>query len=552
VALPISTEVSTFTQRAHQDIQSYLPFGDSTDFSNATRGFIATRENPVIKTTDGNLCYDLSAYDFVKGNAPETVNPSLWRKAKLNKLHGLFQVTEKIYQVRGFDLANMSIVETDNGRIIIDPLTTFETAQAAMELVNEQLGEKKIQAVILTHTHVDHFGGIRAVVKEQDVKEGKVMVIAPEGFGEHAVSENVIAGNTMQRRGIFMFGATLNMDAKGLVSNGLGQNVANGHMGYIAPNTIIRQTGEQLNIDGVKIVFQVTPEAEAPAEFMFYFPEWKTFCQAEEINQTLHNLYTPRGAHVRNGLKWSKYIDEAIVEFGDEVEVSFGSHHFPTWGNESILKLWKGQRDTYKYIHDETLHLANKGYTMLEIAELVKLPDALAQQFANRDYYGTVNHNSKAQYQLYFGWFDANPANLHALPPKEASVKYVEYMGGADSLMAKAKQDFKQGAYRWVASVLNHLVFAQPDHEPARELLAQTYTQLGYQAESGPWRNFYLTGARELLLGLRTNKFENNMEEYSKDILLNIPLSLFYDYLAVRLDRAQAKGKQYIFNMIFP
>ena len=550
--LPISTEVSTYTQQVHQDIKSYLPFADSTDFVNAQRGFIATRENPVINTTDGKLCYDLSAYDFVTGDAPETVNPSLWRKAKINKMHGLFKVTDKIYQVRGFDLANMSIIETDNGRIIIDPLTTFETAQAAMELVNEHLGEKKIEAVILTHTHLDHFGGVKAVVSEQEVLEGKVQLIAPEGFGEHAVSENVIAGNTMRRRGIVMFGGTLDQNPKGLVSNGLGQTVAYGHMGFIAPNKEIRETGERLNIDGVEIVFQVTPEAEAPAEFMFYFPQWKVFCQAEEINHTLHNLYTLRGAHVRDGLKWSKYIDEAIVKFGEEVEVSFGSHHIPTWGNEAILKLWKGQRDTYKYIHDQTLTLANQGYTMTEIAEMIKLPDVLAKQFPNRDYYGTVNHNSKAQYQLYFGWFDGNPANLHALPPVEASVKYVEYMGGADSVMTKAQKDFNQGEYRWVASVLNHLVFAQPTHRPARELLAQTYTQLGYQAESGPWRNFYLTGARELLLGIRSEKYENNIEEYSTDILTNIPLSLFYDFLAVRLDRDKAKGKQYIFNMVFP
>ncbi len=534
-----------------QQIKEYLPFEDSTDFVNAKRGFIATRKDPIIKNEDGSIAVHLTSWGFLDKPAPATANPSLWRQGQLNKIHGLFEVTKGIYQIRGFDLANMTLIESENGWIIIDPLTSKTAAKAGLELANEQLGEKPVKAVIFTHSHIDHFGGIHGVVKAADVEAGKVEIIAPEGFFEHSITENVIAGNAMMRRATIMFGSLLPQNETGMIGNGLGQIVSRGSYGILKPTKVIKETGEKLVVDGVEIVFQNTPEAEAPSEFMFYFPQFKAFCQAEEINHVLHNMYTLRGAEVRNGLKWSKYIDESLQMFGEDVEVSFGSHHWPTWGNAAILDFWKKQRDTYRYIHDETLHLANNGYTMTEIAEQIQLPDELATFFANRGYYGTVSHNSKAQYQLYYGWFDGNPANLHALPPVESSVKYVEYMGGADSILAKAQRDYDKGEYRWIGMVLNHLVFAEPQNRAARELLAKAYTQMGYQAESGPWRNFYLTGASELLNGINKDVY-GNIGGASVDILTNMPLETFYDFLAVRMKRSKAKGKKYVFNMVFP
>ncbi|MEZ4886264.1 MAG: alkyl sulfatase dimerization domain-containing protein [Chitinophagales bacterium] len=542
---------NTTQANLREQLEAYLPFEDSTDFVNAKRGFIATRKDPIIKNEDGSISVHLASWDFLDKPAPATANPSLWRQGQLNKIHGLFEVTKGIYQIRGFDLANMTLIESNNGWIIIDPLTSKTAAKAGLELANEHLGKKTVQAVIFTHSHIDHFGGIRGVVTDEDIKEGRVEIIAPEGFFEHSITENIIAGNAMMRRATIMFGSLLPRNEKGMIGNGLGQIVSRGQYGILKPTKVIKETGEKLVVDGIEIVFQNTPEAEAPAEFMFYFPQFKAFCQAEEINHNLHNMYTLRGAEVRNGLKWSKYIDESLQMFGDEVEVSFGSHHWPTWENAAIVDFWKKQRDTYKYIHDETLYLANNGYTMVEIAEKIQLPDELAKFFANRGYYGTVSHNSKAQYQLYFGWFDGNPANLHALPPVEASVKYVEYMGGADSILAKAQRDYDKGEYRWVGMVLNHLVFAEPQNRAARELLAKAYTQMGYQAESGPWRNFYLTGASELLNGI-TKEVYGKVGGASDDILTNMPLETFYDFLAVRMDRSKAKGKKYVFNIVFP
>ncbi|MEM6722504.1 MAG: alkyl sulfatase dimerization domain-containing protein [Bacteroidota bacterium] len=532
-------------------IQS-LPYDDTTDFVSARKGFIATLKDPLIKNEDGSVAFDLNRYEFLKAEAPATVNPSLWRQSQLNSIHGLFEVMPGIYQIRGFDLANMTIIESSEGWIIIDPLTTAATAKAGLELVNQQLGEKPIRAVLFTHSHIDHFGGIRGIVSEADVEPGKLDIIAPAEFYEHSISENVIAGNAMIRRASYMFGITLEAGPDGFIGNGLGQNVARGTYGILRPTISIEKTGETLNIGGVELEFQFTPGAEAPAEFMFYLPQFKAFCQAEEINHTLHNLYTLRGAHVRNGLKWAKYIDESLLLYGGEVEVSFGSHHWPTWGNVEIQDFWKAQRDLYKFIHDETLHLANKGYNMTEIANMIQLPEALAKVFANRDYYGTISHNSKAQYQLYYGWFDANPANLNPLPQEQAAKKYVEYMGGSENILAKANTDFEAGEYRWVATALNHVVFAEPNNTAARELLAKTYRLLAQKAESGPWRNFYLTGAQELTQGINVKALSENATQVSADILTNMPLDIFYDYLAVRMDREKAKGKKYTFNLVFP
>jgi alkyl sulfatase BDS1-like metallo-beta-lactamase superfamily hydrolase len=533
-----------------KEVLQSLPFDDSIDFLNANRGFIATRQDPVIRNEDGSMAFDLNQFNFMDGPAPQTVNPSLWRQGQLNKISGLFKVCEGIYQVRGFDLANMTMVASDNGWIVIDPLTTEAAAKAAMDLTSEHLGNRPIRAVIFTHSHIDHFGGIKGIVSEKDVVEKEIEIIAPEGFFESAISENIIAGNGMLRRATYMFGQLLPRDANGFVGSGLGQSVSTGRYGILKPTITISETGQKLTVDGLEIVFQNTPEAEAPAEFMFYFPKYKAFCQSEEINHTMHNLYTLRGAHVRNGLKWSKYVDESIQLFGDEVEISFGSHHWPTWDKDQILELWSKQRDMYKFIHDETLHLANKGYTMLEIAETIELPPSLDRFFANRGYYGTLSHNAKAQYQLYYGWFDANPAHLHALPPKEASEKYVSYMGGADSILIRVKSDISNGDFRWAAMVLNHVIFADPQNDQARQLLAEVYSQMGYRAESGPWRNFYLTGAQELQRGIVTEHLKGVSK--SDDILINLSLEHFYDYMAVRLDRTKTNGKEYTFNLVFP
>ena len=543
--------VSSFTQKVHRDIKDFMPFSDSTDFLNASKGFIATRNNPEILNPDGSIAYHLDWFTFLKDEAPATVNPLLWRQSRLNQMHGLYEVVEGIYQVRGFDLANMTVIESENGWIVIDPLTSKAPAKAAIELVFEQLGKKPIQAILLTHSHIDHFGGIRGIL-EQNQEDEPIEIIAPEGFYEHAIGENIIAGNAMIRRSLYMFGVTLPRDSSGMVGSGLGQIISRGDNGVVVPTKTISQTGEKLNIDGIEFEFQHTPGAEAPSEFMFYLPQFKAFCQAEEISHTHHNLYTPRGAKVRNGLTWSKYIDETILLYGEKAEVSFGSHHWPVWGREAILDLWKNQRDLYKFIHDETLHLANQGYNKEEIAEMIRLPESLAKSFANRDYYGTISHNSKAQYQLYYGWFDGNPANLNPLPPEEEAKKYVAYMGGADSVIARAKKDYTKGEYRWVSTALNHVVFADPTNQEARKLLAQTYTQMAYQAESGPWRNFYLTGAYELLNGINAEVYPKNSLADSPDILTGMPLETFFDYLAVRLDRDKLKGKTYSFNFIFP
>ncbi len=525
-----------------------LPFEDKSDFERAEKGFISTLSEPKIYNDDGTIGMDLSWFDFLDQEAPSTVNPSLWRQSQLNRKHGLFKVTEGIYQVRGFDLANMTVVATDEGWIVIDPLTTVGVARAAMKLVDDQLGKKPVKAIIITHSHIDHFGGMKGIANEAEISEKGIEIIAPEGFFEHSISENVIGGNGMKRRATYMFGHLLPTDSLGMIGNGLGQKVSSGKVSILKPT--ITETGQTINIDGLDIIFQNTPEAEAPAECMFYFPKYKAFCQAEEINHTLHNLYTLRGAQVRNGLKWSKYIDQTIQLFGDEVEVSFGSHHWPTWGREEILELWEKQRDLYKFVHDETLHRANQGYTMLEIAEMVKLPNSLSSVFANRGYYGTLSHNVKAQYQLYYGWFDANPANLNALPPEAESKKYIEYMGGSQNVLELVQSDIDKGNLRWAATMLNHIVFAEPKNQTARNKLAEVYTNLGIVSESGPWRNFYLTGAQELREGITQKHFKGLTSK--DDILVNLTLENFYDYMAVRLDRSKINGKEYVFNMVFP
>jgi alkyl sulfatase BDS1-like metallo-beta-lactamase superfamily hydrolase len=552
LTLPLQAKEATeSTRHANQAVRDALPFSDQTDFDNARRGLIAPLTPKIIKGEQGNIVYDTTALDFLSGEAPETANPSLWRQGQLNQISGLFEVTDGVYQVRGLDLSVMSFIAGENGWIVVDPLISTEVANAGLELLKQHVADRPVSAVILTHSHADHFGGVKGIVTDDEIVERNIPVIAPEGFYDESVGENLIAGNTMSRRAGYMFGSLLPQSPQGSIGAGLGNGISAGTITIVKPTvTIDAIPGETqtLSVDGRDIVFMNTPGAEAPAELMFYLPDVKALMQAEEINHVMHNLYTLRGAKVRSGDLWAKYIHSVINRFGDEVEVSFGSHHWPVWGNEEVNDFWRKQRDTYRYIHDETLRLANHGQTMNEIAEQIQLPGSLASEFANRGYYGTVSHNAKAQYQLYFGWFSGNPSELHELPPVEEGKKFVEYAGGAAALIDKAEADFQRGEYRWAATALNHLVFAEPDNTEAKGLLADVLTQLGYQSESGPWRNFYLTGARELREGVSEKASINTA---SADIVRGLPIDKYLDYLAVRLDHPRAAAENIDLNLNF-
>ena len=538
------------TQRtvdAQAAVARTLPLADAQDFEDAKRGLVASDPDFVVAGAGGERIWDTAAYAFVQGDAPDSVNPSLWRQAKLNGLHGLFEVAKGIYQVRGYDISNLTLIRGQTGWILVDPLTSQETAQAALALARKHLGPLPITAVIFTHSHLDHFGGIDAVLSEQEQANGSVRIIAPRGFMQEATSENVLAGVAMGRRATFMYGTRLPRDARGHVDSGLGKTPARGTIGLIEPTELIDHTPQELTIDGVRFIFQYAPDSEAPAELSFYLPDAKAFCGAEIVSHTLHNLYTLRGAKVRDALRWSGYIDEALTRFGD-VEVVFASHHWPVWGHERVVSYLKKQRDTYRFIHDQTLRLANQGLTPQEIAEQLELPASLASAFADRGYYGTLRHNAKAVYQYYFGWYDANPANLDPLPPAEAGARYVEAMGGAAEVRRKAQAAFERGEYRWVATLLNHLVFADPDDTEAHALLARAYDQLGYQAESGPWRDVYLSGAYELRHG--TPSAGLGLAS-AMGMLRHVPIDLFFASMATRLNGRRAAEKQMTLNFTF-
>jgi alkyl sulfatase BDS1-like metallo-beta-lactamase superfamily hydrolase len=492
---------SSFTVDINRNVSRALPISDQQDFEDARRGFIATGKDVVVIDAGGAEVWNLPAYDFIQGDAPASVNPSLWRQASLNKINGLFKVTDRVFQVRGYDLSNMSIIEGDTGWIIVDPLTSQETAAAALALAQEHLGVKPIVAVIFTHSHIDHFGGVFGVISEEQYRAGEVRIIAPEGFMDEATSENIIAGIAMGRRAIYMYGRDLARSKRGHVGSGLGKGPAFGTFGIIEPTEIIDSTPQEKTIDGLRFVFQNAPASEAPAELTFGLPELGAYCGAEVATRTMHNLYTLRGTKIRDALKWSGYIDE-MMNLAARADVYFASHHWPVWGQARINAYMEQQRDTYKFIHDQTVRMFNNGLTPREIAEQLELPESLERGFANRGYYGTVKHNAKAVYQGYLGWYDANPANLDSLPPVEAGRRYVELAGGAEALLDKARAAYDEGEYRWAAELLNHLVFAQSDNASAKALLANTYDQLGYQAESGPWRDVYLAAAYELRHGV--------------------------------------------------
>jgi alkyl sulfatase BDS1-like metallo-beta-lactamase superfamily hydrolase len=541
-----ATPASAATREANA-AYAHLPLADPADLADAQRGLIAHEQGLVISTESGARVWDTTGYEFLAGDAPPTVNPSLWRQAKLNDLHGLFEVTSGVYQVRGYDISNMTIIEGKTGRIVVDPLTTHETAAAAWRLVEKTLGAKPVAAVIFTHSHIDHFGGIEGVISADEIAKRKVRVVAPARFLEEASSENVLAGVPMLRRAQFMYGLRLPRGPRGHVDTGLGKAPAVGSIGLAVPTDLVDKTPTELVLDGVRFVFQYTPESEAPAEMTFYLPEKKAFCSAEIVTHTMHNLYTLRGAKVRDALKWSGYIDDALVRFGD-AEVMFASHSWPIWGQARIADYLAKQRDAYKYIHDQTLRLASSGATPREIAEQLDLPSSLAPSFGNRGYYGTVRHNAKAVYQWYFGWYDANPANLDPLPPAEAGARYVEAMGGASAVLAKAQASYDAGDYRWAATMLDHLVFTEPHNRDASELLARCYDQLGYRAESGPWRDVYLSGAYELRHGEPSG---DSRTSGAAQLLRYTPIERFFDAMAARLDGPKADGVSLAVDFVF-
>lgn len=479
-----------------------MSFDDPGDFERASQGLVATHETGRI-TLGSHTVWDVSQYDFVRESevAPATVHPGLWRQARLNCIHGLFRVDEGVWQVRGYDLSNITFLAGDEGWVIIDPLTTAATAAAALALANRHLGERPVRAVIYTHSHVDHYGGIEGVTTAEEVAARNVRILAPEGFLREAVNENILAGPAMLRRALFQFGMLLPKGKRGQVDAGLGKGVPAGPPVLIAPTETIVGTGQELDVDGIRIVFQNTPDAEAPSEMNFHFPDKRLLCMAENCTHTLHNLYPIRGAQVRDALAWSKYINEALYLFGDASDITFSSHHWPRFGKPDVREFLERQRDVYRWLNDQTLRLANRGQTAVEIAEELELPECFRTHSDVRGYYGTVSHNVKSVYARCLGWYDANPATLQPLPPEPAGAKYVEFMGGSEEVLRRARECFERGEYRWVAQVLNHVVFAEPDNQAARALQADTFEQLGYQAESATWRNAYLNGAKELREG---------------------------------------------------
>jgi alkyl sulfatase BDS1-like metallo-beta-lactamase superfamily hydrolase len=524
-------------------VSSLPSFEDRTDFEDADRGFIAALTPGVVKDKNGRVVWDADAYRFLDGDCPDTANPSLWRQSQLCARQGLFEVTDGIYQVRGLDLSNISFIEGDTGVIVIDPLISTECAAAALALYREHRGQRPVTAVIYTHSHGDHFGGVRGVLPEGT----DIPVIAPAGFLEHAVSENVYAGTAMTRRAVYMYGAVVAKGPAGQIGAGLGQTTSTGTISLVTPTLDITRTGQEETVDGVRIVFQITPGTEAPSEMNFYFPDKRTVCMAENATHNLHNLLTLRGAVVRNPHVWAHYLTEAIELFGDKSDVLFASHHWPTWGQQRIATFLTEQRDLYAYLHDQTLRLLNQGYTGIEIAEMIELPPALEHAWHARGYYGSVSHNVKAIYQHYMGWFDGNPAHLWELPPEESARKHVQAMGGADAVLKNATAAIGNDEQRWAAQILNYVVFADPGNTQARELLAGTYEKLGHGAENGTWRNFYLQGAEEL----RGNVAKTDIDTAGPDMAMALTVEQVFDSIAIRVNGPKAWDTTLVIDWIF-
>src|SRR5215471_11740827 len=542
-------EASASIAARQAEVRKTLPFADTADFDDASRGFLGTIENAKIVSASGRVVWSLEPYGFLsEAEAPATVNPSLWRQSRLNMHHGLFEVVPGVYQVRGLDIANMTLIEGDSGVIVVDALTSIEGARAAMELYFKHRGRKPVAAVIFSHTHADHWGGARGVLDEATLASGRVPIIAPNLFMEHAVSENIIAGPAMLRRAQYQFGPFLAKGVRGQVDCGLGKSMAAGAVALLRPSDLIMETGDRRVIDGVEFEFQMAPNSEAPAEMHFYVERYKLLNLAENCTHNFHNLLPFRGADVRDALAWSKYLGEALQMWGGKAEAMCGQHHWPVWGRERIDTMIRQQRDTYKFAHDQTIRLMNHGLNASEIAETIQLPKSLEGAWHGRGYYGHIRHNVKAIYQKYLGWYDANPVNLDPLPPVESGKKYVEYMGGADAILGRARKDFDKGEFRFVAQALSHLVFAERDNQAARTLLADTFEQLGYAAESSTWRNAYLFGAQELRQGMPKAPPRPPMP---RETLAALRTDQLWDVLGVRLNGPKAEGKRIVLNWNF-
>jgi alkyl sulfatase BDS1-like metallo-beta-lactamase superfamily hydrolase len=526
-----------------------LPFSDTRDFDDATRGYLGTIENARITSAQGRVVWSLEPYGFLfEAEAPATINPSLWRQSRLNMNNGIFEVVPGVYQIRGLDIANMTLIEGERGVIVLDTLTSIEGARAAMQLYFQHRGKRPVTAVIFSHTHTDHWGGARGVLDDEALANGEVPIIAPNFFMEHAVSENIIARPAMLRRAQYQFGHFLAKGPRGQVDNGLGKSMAVGSVALLRPTDLIMATGDKRTIDGIEFEFQMAPNSEAPAEMHFYIPRYRLLNLAENCTHNFHNLLPFRGADVRDALAWSKYLGEALQMWGGKADAMCGQHHWPVWGTERIDTMIRQQRDLYKFAHDQTIRLMNHGLTASEIAETIKLPASLDGAWHARGYYGHIRHNVKAIYQKYLGWYDANPVNLDPLPPVESGKKYVEYMGGADAILARAKKDFAKGEFRFVAQALSHLVFAEPDNQAARALLADTIEQLGYVAESSTWRNAYLFGAQELRMGMPKTPPRPPMP---RETLAALRTEQLWDVLGVRLNGPKAEGKHIVLNWSF-
>ena len=563
LGLTKETKVATEnTIKINSALYTQLDFADTQEATFATKGLIDAPETLELKDADGHVVWSQSAYSFLEDyeKAPDSVNPSLWENTKNNHAYGLFEVTDGIYQVRGYDMANLTVIESDNGWIVFDPLMSVECTEAAMQLMEKNLGKRSVVAVIISHPHIDHFGGIKGVMTadqaadpnqslEQQLASGKIPIIVPEGFEEHAISENVYVGQAMGRRATYQYGVYLDPSVTGTLGIGIGMGQSVGSISYISPTFEITYTGERYTIDGVSMEFQLTPGTEAPAEMNTWFPEKKALWMAENCTSTLHNLYTLRGAQVRDGAAWAKYLCEAMTRYGAETEVVFQSHNWPHWGNKVVNEYLVNTAAAYKYINDQTLTYINQGYTSDEISNMIELPKELAKNWYTRQYYGTVAHNSKAVYQKYMGWYDANPVNLNPLTPSESAKKWVEYMnlGSLDDVLRQAKLDFDAGQYQWVAEVTNTVIFADPNHQAARLLCADALEQLGYQAESGTWRNAYLSGAKELRTGNASGS--TKQAKAGSDMQMNMTASNIFDYMGILLDKQAMSPYDFTVNI---
>ncbi|QFT67918.1 Metallo-beta-lactamase superfamily protein [Labrenzia sp. THAF35] len=541
------------TKAANSALLKELPFSNKQAFEDSKKGFIASLENNgVVKNAKGDVIWDLTTFDFLAGDnpAPDTVNPSLWRQAQIMQhFTGLFEVTKGIYQVRGLDISNITFIEGPDGVIVMDPLVSAETAKAGLDLYRKNRGDKPVVAVIFSHSHIDHYGGVKGVVNQEDIDSGKVKIYAPEGFTEAALNENVIGGNRQTRLSGYQYSQLVTPGPTGSVTSGLGLINSRGTITFAVPTNVITEQVQKEKIAGLDIEFMLAPDTEAPSEMFFYIPEYKALSTAEDAVHTQHNVYSLRGAKVRSAYNWAKYLKEANERWGGEAEVLYAPHHWPVWDKERVSEHLTRQSAAYKYINDQSIRLANSGYDMIEAAEMIKLPKDLQSEWGLRGYYGTTNHNVKAAIDKQFGWYNGNPATLHPLPRVEAAKKYVDYMGGADAIVEKAKVDFDNGDYRWVMQVMMQVVYADPTNMEARNLMADASEQLGYQAEAGTWRGWYMSAAKDLREGVKPVSVAVFA---SPDTVSAMPLELFFDFLSIRLDGPKAESKTIKLNVDLP